>query len=158
MNGLKKEIKDWIIKDNEGHQLGVSDDNIEQLEKKYKITFPQAYKEFLQLTGQYFAPLAGIGGHYIDYIEKFQSDARENLKEYGLEHLMPEHYWVIAEWDGSIVIVYIDLDQGDDPPVYGLNIEEYAEEPSEQWKGTIANKFSDWINEKIAFFEEHGHS
>ena len=139
---------------------GVKVEDIEKLNTE----FPVSYKEFLYLSGDEFEPISGLnlGFYPVDdeqlWIIKQNKNARENLKEYGLEHLMPKHYWVIAEWDGSEVIWYIDLDQGDDPPVYGLNIVEYAEEPDEWWYEKEFNKFSDWVNEAIKEYEEHGHS
>ena len=156
MTELKQTIKDWILKRIEitGKDHGVSTDEIQRMEQKHNITFPLAYKDFLQLTGKYFAPLAGIGGHRFEYLEVMQSNARKNLKEYGLAHLMPKNWWVVAEWDGSEVIWYIDLDAGDDPPVYGFNIVEYAYEPSDEWFGKEADSFSDWINMVIEEYNE----
>ncbi len=132
--------------------------------EKLNIQFPLSYKEFLFLCGDEFEPLRGLnlGFYPVNdnqlWILKQNENARKNLKEYGLAHLMPKNWWVVAEWDGSEVIWYIDLDADDDPPVYGFNIVEYAYEPSDFWHKKVADSFSEWINKKIDFFEKHGHS
>jgi len=156
MESLKEILKNWKQKYKNGEPIQVSE--IDKIEREYNITFPRVYRDFLEATGNDFLPLDNIVFEFDEIKKTAQKNARENLKEYGLEHLMPEHYWVIAEWDGSEVIWYIDLDQGDDPPVYGLNIVEYAEEPDEWWYEKEFNKFSDWVNEAIKEYEEHGHS
>ena len=153
MSGLKHETKEWIKKHNEGFALGIPEEEIKQLEQKYHITLPKAYKEFLALTGQYFEPIRTLG-HEFEYLDEIQSLARENLKEFDLEHLMPKRWWVIAEADGSEVIWYIDLDQGDDPPVYGLNMVDYSETKDPQWYKKITDSFSEWIEKRIRIYRE----
>jgi hypothetical protein len=118
---------------------------IEALEQKIGKTFPKAYKEFLELAGKGFRPLSatGLSGN-LDSLEEFNEMAKANLKEYGLGYLIEKDFWVVAEMDGSLYIHYIFFNEGDNPPVYGLDIENYEEDPKEFFRKS-ANSFSEYV-------------
>ena len=139
-------LKTFII-ENDKVALPVKEDEIEKIENKYTINFPTVYKEFLKLAGGYFVPLNSLG-HRFRFTEKIQSDARQNLKEYGLEHLMPKNWWVVAG-DGDYIL-YIDLDEeSDDPSLYVLDMDYYEGHEEPFVYGKVFDKFSDWIKEVI---------
>ncbi|MFY7844852.1 hypothetical protein [Chryseobacterium gambrini] len=73
--------------------------------------------------------------------------AKANLKDFGLEKLISKDFWVVSEMDGSIFINYIFLDEGDNPPVYGLDMEGYTEFPDmrDEFYCKTTNTFSDFV-------------
>lgn len=150
-----QKIEDFITKSNK-KKFPVLLDEIHDLEKKNKITFPESYKEFLSLTGKYFAPLDvnGLSAEFV-ILEKANQNARLNLKEYGLEKLITKDFWVIAEMDGSVFIHYIFLDEGDNPPVYTLDMEGYTELPDmkNEFYGKMTNSFSDYVEVYIENYD-----
>ncbi|OCK50466.1 hypothetical protein BA768_04745 [Chryseobacterium sp. CBo1] len=150
-----QKVEDFITKSNK-KSFPVLPDEINDLEKKNKITLPKSYKEFLFFTGKYFAPLDinGLSAEFL-ILEKANENARSNLKEYGLEKLITKDFWVIAEMDGSVFIHYIFLDEGDNPPVYTLDMEGYTEFPDmrDEFYGKMTNSFSDYVEAYIESYD-----
>jgi hypothetical protein len=144
MNGLS----DWKIKYNRG--LPLEESEILLIESKYNISFPKAYKEFLELSGVYCVPIK-VGKYQFEYMEEYQKRAKELLKQYNVSHLIQKDFWVIGDTDLSFY--YIHFDEGDNPPVYRLTPEDYEEYPDESSFGKIADTFEAWVNKWIVGFE-----
>ncbi|CAL2102329.1 SMI1/KNR4 family protein [Tenacibaculum sp. 190130A14a] len=97
---------------------GVSEKEIDKIEEKYGIKFPQAYREFLFLAGDYCgalplydtADLKTIGSDWHQEIMK------ETMEEFGTEIEKP--FWLYAESNGCEQFVFFYLDEGDDPYIY----------------------------------------
>jgi len=150
-----QKVEDFITKSNK-KTFPVLPYEINDLEKKNKITLPKSYKEFLSFTGKYFAPLDinGLSAEFV-ILEKANENARSNLKEYGLEKLITKDFWVIAEMEGSVLIHYIFLDEGDNPPVYTLDMEGYTELPymKDEFYGKMTNSLSDYLEAYIENYD-----
>ncbi|WP_300687702.1 SMI1/KNR4 family protein [Chryseobacterium sp.] len=148
-----KELNEYLIK-NKWNNSNVSLASINQLEIKINKEFPKAYKEFLELTGKHFYPIhnsnTGLGGTF-DFLESANENAKEQLKDYGLQNIIKRDFWTVAESDGSIYIHYIFFDEGDNPPVYGLDMEGYTDDSmdSKEFHRKIANSFTEYIQNSI---------
>ncbi|PTX63780.1 hypothetical protein C8N46_101386 [Kordia periserrulae] len=122
-----QKLEEYLIENNIKDSSGIPITEIENFEQKLNIKFPKAYKEYNEL-------------------------AKANLKEYGLEHLITKDFWVIGEIYGSLYINFIYLDEGDDPPVYGLDMENYEDYP-EKFFRKIANSFSEYVERAIDSYD-----
>jgi hypothetical protein len=143
-------LKDWDEGKN-WKQNKISESEITDLQSTFALSFPIAYKEFLLLSGGYFSSCKI--NHEFDSIAERQIKTKEKLKEFGLEGLIKKDFWVIGELDGCEYINYIYLDEGDNPPVYALSMEDYAEDSSEDYFSKINDSFSEWIEKWIASYE-----
>jgi len=127
--------------------ISVSELEIDNLKDDFNIdTFPKAYTEFLYLTGNRFPPLKL--GHWFESLTEIQTQAKEKLKQFNLEHLIQKDFWVFAESDGSEAICYFHFDEGDNPPVYGLSMELYEDYPDRCFK-KMADTFQEYIENVI---------
>lgn len=143
-------LVEWKSKHSKG--IGVELAKIKELESKYNIAFPKAYKEFLKLSGIYCAVIL-YGSHRFEFSEENQTSAKRWLKEYKLESLIKKPFWVIATLSG-VAFWYFHFDEGDNPPIYRLDCENYEEYPDEYSFGKVANSFQEWIEEAIERYEE----
>ncbi|SEW24212.1 SMI1-KNR4 cell-wall [Chryseobacterium wanjuense] len=151
-------LNDYLIK-NKWQNSNVDPSLINGLELKIKKSFPKAYKEFLELTGMHFYPLhnsnTALGGAF-DFLESANADALEQLEDYGLKNLINKEFWVIAESDG-VYIHYIFFDEGENPPVYGLDMEGYTDDNSDpkRYHKKIANSFTEYVE---SFINQYNHT
>ena len=141
-------LEEWIEAFDRG--VPVTTENIQATEGQYSVTFPLAYREYLEVSGGYF-PASKLAHRY-EYTDEKQTRAKQLLKEYQLEKLIKKDFWVVADFDDAFF--YIHLDEGDNPPVYRLDCENYGDMRDEYTFGKIAETFEDWINKKIEFWEE----
>ncbi|WP_420571853.1 SMI1/KNR4 family protein [Kordia sp.] len=144
-----QKLEEYLIKNDIKDSSGIPITEIEKFEQKLNIQFPKAYKEYSLLAGKGFRPIS-VSGLSIGlfYLEELYELAKANLKEYNLEHLINKDFWVIGEIYGSLYINFIYLDEGDDPPVYGLDMENYEDDPKEAF-GKIADSFSEYVEQAI---------
>lgn len=151
-------LNEYLIK-NKWQDSKVMPSSINDLELKIEKKFPHAYREFLELTGKHFYPIhnsnTGLGGTF-DFLESTNINAIEQLEEYNLKNLISKKFWVIAEIDGSTYIHYIFFDEGDNPPVYGLDMEGYTDDNSDSKKfhKKISNNFTEYIQ---GFINQYDH-
>ena len=129
--------------------IGVTEEEIIGLENDFEIQLPLAYKEYLFLAGKYSSMIKLLS--WMEYLPENQTRAKQLLKEYQLEKLIKKDFWVVADFDDAIF--YIHLDEGDNPPVYRLDCENYGDMSDEYTFGKIAETFEEWINKKIEFWE-----
>ncbi|WP_298426869.1 SMI1/KNR4 family protein [uncultured Kordia sp.] len=144
MYNLKKwkDSKKW-------NDTGVEESKITQMESKYEILFPLAYREFLIFSGLKSAAIAP--GHMFEFLEEKQKEAQKLLKNFKLNHLIKKPFWVIAT--DANAFWYFHLDEGDNPPVYRLDCEYYEEYPDKYSFGKIAETFQAWIEKGIEYYE-----
>ena len=133
----------------ESTKLKVSLSDIRTLENKNNKVFPLAYRQYLLLTGYYFPPFNL--NHFFENLEKYNVEARLNLKKYKLEHLIKKEFWVVAN-SSSESIIYIHYDDGDNPSVYGISMEDYDDKPSLSHV-RIADTFQEWIEKWIEKYD-----
>ena len=119
------------------------------IEEQFDIELPIAYKEYLSLTGKYSSMIKLVS--WLEHLSEDQKRAKQLLKEYQLEKLIKKDFWVVADFDDAFF--YIHLDEGDNPPVYRLDCDNYGDMRDEYTFGKIAETFEEWINKKIGFWE-----
>ena len=131
---------------------GVSKEVIEAYEKKYNISFPKAYKEYLFLGCVSSRVLGGInGGGFPEYKTRQQLSVKNLLKEKGLQ-IVGGDFWVTTDLDGGEQFHFFyfndpDAEDPENPPIYG-SYPGYLDEGS-QLKKKIANSFSEWVERLI---------
>ncbi|KAB8152409.1 hypothetical protein EZY14_013425 [Kordia sp. TARA_039_SRF] len=144
-----QKLEEYLIENNITDSSGIPLSEIERFEQKLNIQFPRAYKEYAELAGKGFRPISASGlSISLFYLEEYHELAKANLKEYNVENVITKDFWVIGEIYGSLYINFIYLDEGDDPPVYGLDIENYEDDPKEAF-GKIADSFSEYVEQAI---------
>lgn len=144
-----QKLEEYLIENNIKDSSSIPITEIENFEQKLNIQFPKAYKEYAELAGKGFRPISVAGlSISLFYLEEYYELAKANLKEYNVENLITRDFWVIGEIYGSLYINFIFLDDGDDPPVYGLDIENYEGDPKEAF-GKIAESFSEYVEQAI---------
>jgi hypothetical protein len=119
------------------------------IEEQFDIELPVAYKEYLTLTGKYSSMIKLVS--WSEHLPEDQKRAKQLLKDYQLEKLIKKDFWVVADFDDAFF--YIHLDEGDNPPVYRLDCENYGDMRDEYTFGKIAETFEEWINKKIDNWE-----
>ncbi|GFD75530.1 MULTISPECIES: SMI1/KNR4 family protein [Tenacibaculum] len=97
---------------------GVSEEEIDKVEKKFKIKFPQAYREFLFLAGDYCGALPLYDTADLETLASdwHQEIMKETMEEFGTKIKRP--FWLYAESNGCEQFVFFYLDEGDDPYIY----------------------------------------
>ncbi|HEY5913529.1 MAG TPA: SMI1/KNR4 family protein [Verrucomicrobiae bacterium] len=119
-------------------------EEVDALEAKLGQPLPGAVREFLLWCGKGLGEIWS-GARCLDYDElmnQFGLDgAREKLAEAGLDTSVLENALVI-QFDEDAQFSFVKLNEGDDPPVYGLN----EGEPLERH----CDHFSDYVNLIVA--------
>ena len=149
-------LEEYLKQNNILERSGIPLSEIEKLETLNNITFPKAYKEYLTLTGKYFRPISSTGlSSMFEFVNDKTKMAKANLKEFGLEKLISKDFWVVSEMDGLVFIHYIFLDEGDNPPIYTLDMEGYTEFPDmrDEFYGKMTNSFSDYVEAYIESYD-----
>ena len=126
-------------------KTGMEENEILALEQKFNIQYPVAYKEYLFLMGKYSNII--ILTSWLEYFEINQKRAQELLKQYNLSHLIQKGFWVIGDFDDAFW--YFHFDEGDNPPVYRLDCENYGDIDDQYTFGKVADTFEAWINKAI---------
>ena len=142
-------LVEWKINNSKG--IGVELADISIVENRYDINFPVAYREFLEQSGAYCAAIL-YGSHRFEYVERNQQLAQDLLDEYGLRGLIQKPFWVIATLDGG-AFWYFHQDEGDNPPIYRLDCENYGDAPKEMVFGKVADSFQAWVEKAITNYE-----
>lgn len=123
---------------------GVPVADIEALEAEIGKTFPKAYREFLELAGEYF-PYLYAGDSRFEISGKIQDWLQQQLTKY--KQSLEKEYWAIEAYDGVQFYLFY-WDEGEDPPVYYCcpYLIDYPE-------GVVIEKrydtFADWVNKNI---------
>lgn len=101
---------------------GVKESEILKVEKRLKIKFPLAYREFLLLAGEYAGNL-----QLADGATSLKELANEEYMEHMNEQLAKDNvkinrpFWVISEQDGFQQFYFFHLDEEtENPMVYGV--------------------------------------
>lgn len=127
---------------------GLDEAEITKVESQIGKKFPQAYREFLWLTGkQGFR--AWSESHEIDYlIEKKVAEIVPKLvEEYGVD-LPKDNYWVMAIENGSIDFFYFD--EGENPPIYVCEYE--GKEYIENYLRKVNDSLTEFIDNIIYYY------
>lgn len=129
---------------------GIDEEEITRTEGHYGVRFPQAYREFLWLTGKDFQ--GWPESHSLDYLlrKSIPENIPSILKEYGVE-LPKDNYWVIAIENGTIDFFYFD--EGENPPVYVCEYEE--KEDIKNYLRKVSNTFKEFIDKRIYYADKY---
>ena len=114
---------------------GVSDFEIQEVEAKFNISFPQTYKEFLFLAGEYPGALQILDTNDLTTIshDEHQKMMWEEIERSGIKFERP--FWLFAQSEDCEQFWFFYLDeQTDDPNVYAF---EYAND----WVSTHIRDF-----------------
>ncbi|HFK5574447.1 SMI1/KNR4 family protein [Elizabethkingia anophelis] len=126
---------------------GISEQKIEKLEQEFNISFPQAYKEFLYLGGD-FQNCVEWSTNY-EYLDWRQDNIKESMASVNL-HLKP--FFAFADFEGHNCLFFF-LGDGDNPPVYGYDESKiYTNDKGEEvyYKRTD-NSFSECIDSFVNY-------
>jgi len=109
------EFKDDLLKV-VGNTKPMSLEELEDIEKRYNVTLPRAYKELLLLIGKNSGQLFEQGELKIDGFHWLKQMALEEIKESNLDIILKPTDLVIYEHQGYIYR-YLPTDKGGNPPV-----------------------------------------
>jgi hypothetical protein len=138
---------------------GVKESEILKVEKRLKIKFPLAYKEFLLLAGDYPGNLQLADGatsleqlskeNYIAYMNKALLTA--NLK-------IERPFWVISEQDGFQQFYFFYLDEEtENPMVYGVTYGNSDDTSIIYPLNETFSEFIDTVIDKSILFAKRGY-
>jgi NACalpha-BTF3-like transcription factor len=105
---------------------GVSEVEIEKVEKKYAIKFPNAYREFLYLAGESRGALPLLDTAELEDISAdwHMEIMKEEMEESGT--IISRPFWLFAETNGCEAFYFFYLDENtDDPQVRLYNYHDY---------------------------------
>jgi hypothetical protein len=119
--------------------VGLSPEQIDSLETKLGVSFPAAYRAFLQIMGwEVDEALVGSDCNS-SYIPRLREWAEELLKESKCDFRLPSNAVVFLMHQGN-VFLYFMSDGNDDPAVYRYL--EYEQGPTREFE-----HFSDWLKD-----------
>ncbi len=114
---------------------------IEQLEVKYNagVVFPQALRELLFLAGKYCIVLDyGLN----ESQQELQNFVRSMMNDENKTISRP--FFAIDIYNAYDQFIFVYLDEGDNPPVYGAQYEETNDRPN--WIIDVDTSLSNYIN------------
>ncbi len=126
---------------------GVSESEIEKVEKKFNIVFPKSYREFLILAGENRGalPMMDTADLEIIFSDWHQELMWEELQDTGTKIDRP--FWLFAESNGCEIFYFFYLDEEKaDPVVHMVN---YAQEDRKRNVRSLEISFSEFISEMI---------
>lgn len=129
------------IRESESNFIGLTNTQIEDLEKTYQLSFPKAYRQFLQRFAA--GPLKVYD--YQTYGGKGIAEAQEVSK--GILSLdgtpMPEQYFAFSQWQGYQFYYFIN--SGKDNPDTFLYLEGGADPAIDPPEIYAYGSFTDWL-------------
>ena len=143
---LKKLVKNATI---DGRSIvGVSEKEIQEVEKKFNITFPKAYREFLFLAGKSCGELPLYDTADLETLaaDWHQEIMWEVLESTNAKKDIKHPFWMFAESNGCEQFAFFYLEDGEDPIVHTVDYgwEEYTVEIKSSKK-----TFSQYIDGRI---------
>lgn len=143
---LKKLEKNQAI--DSSKMRGVSEAEIAASETKLGIEFPVSYKEFLYFAGKVSGGLSSQlmpDRGSLDELTEGYHYLQEHLSKINIKIERP--IWAFSEMEGFAQCWFFYLDEGDDPPVWGLI---YTDDPKDtSYIYPINDTFSDFIDGMI---------
>ena len=138
---------------------GVKEAEILETEKRLKIKFPLAYREFLSLAGKYAGNLQLADGHTsLEKLanEKVLNNLKSSLEEANLKIERP--FWVISEQDGFEQFYFFYLDEEtENPIVYGVTYGDTDDTSIIYSLNKTFSEFIDTVIEKSILFSKRGY-
>lgn len=116
---------------------GCSNKDIAELESRYQLKLPAAYKEFLSVLGQGAGRLLADCSWRFPDLNHANSVLQDKLQSDLAAFELPKSVFAFLECSAAEILFFNTMD-GDDPPVYLI---ELISEPPRIW----ANSFSEWI-------------
>lgn len=116
---------------------GCTDEEIAELESNYQLTLPAIYKRFLKVMGRGAGVLFADCSWTLIELAHANNVLHQKLQMNGVAQL-PKSTFVFLECGGA-EILFFDTKDGDDPPVYLIEV---ASEPPKLW----SKSFSEWLS------------
>ncbi len=154
---LKKLVKNATI---DGRSIvGVSEKEIQEVEKKFNITFPKAYREFLLLAGKRRGQLPLYDTSDLETLaaDWHQEIMWEELEMTNATKDFQRPFWLFAESNACEQFVFFYLDDGDDPTVYSADYKGLDADKKEI--KSLKRPFSTFIDQTIDqayYYLKHG--
>ncbi|UIR55063.1 SMI1/KNR4 family protein [Sphingobacterium sp. SRCM116780] len=139
-----KNLENYYINNPKISRIGISEQQIEKLEKELSIELPKAYKEFLNLAGDR-DNLLGDWNRGFDQLSWIQEEIKESMTDVNL-HLKP--FFVFAEYSRDQALFFF-LNEGENPSVYAYYEERIEENGKEVFYIKFRNSFSEYIDRCI---------
>ncbi|GAA3912473.1 hypothetical protein GO495_25340 [Chitinophaga oryziterrae] len=103
---------------------GISEEEIEDLERAFNVTLPDAYKEYLLFFGKESGQLLTAYYTEIKYLPETRSEAIAALnfddEKPGPKADINENYFLFGQWQGYVFYFFDCTEKHEDPPVYIL--------------------------------------
>lgn len=132
--------------------LGLSDEEIEEIERNQAVKLPAHYKIFLKECGK----SAGLLFNDIDFsfpaLKHLKQELKDTIEEEGADFLVPDNAFVFAAYQGSQFLYFI-CDQ-DDPPTFTVYDDGTAESVASSFSEFIEKAIEDW---RLILSSEHSH-
>ncbi len=126
---------------------GVLEIEIKKVEDKFKIKFPQAYKEFLFLAGAYSGNICIQDTNDLESIsdDEHQEMMNEEIERSGIKFERP--FWLFAQANDCEQFWFFYLDEdSENPSVYAF---EYGSNPGDRKIISLNKTFSELIDRQI---------
>ena len=139
--------------------IGVTENEIQKVEKKYNIAFPKAYQEFLFLAGKYIGNLPLYDTTNLEDLaaDWHQEIMWEELDRTNATKDFQRPFWQFAESNGCEQFAFFYLDDGDDPTVYTADYKGLDADKKEI--KSLERPFSTFIDQTIDqayYYLKHG--
>lgn len=106
---------------NERDLVGVCDKEIQALERRLGLSFPDSYKQFLHLCGRSAGHISPWVALYFDDLMEIREEFFERLAQAALPLNLSSDVLIIAQAEEVFDFLYCD--GSDDPPVYRINFQ-----------------------------------
>ena len=132
--------------------LGLSDKEIEEIEKSQAVKLPAHYKLFLKECGK----SAGLLFNDVDFsfpaLKHLKQELKDAIEEEGADFLVPDNAFVFAAYQGSQYLYFI-CDQ-DDPPTFRVYDDGTTESGAGSFSKFVEKAIEDW---RLILSSEHSH-
>ncbi|ATE71063.1 SMI1/KNR4 family protein [Lysobacter capsici] len=130
--------------------LGLSDEEIEEIERHQAVKLPAHYKLFLEECGKSAGPLFNDVDFSFPALKHLKQELKGAIEENGADFLIPDNAFVFAAYQGSQYLYFI-CDQ-DDPPTFTVYDDGTVESGADSFSEFIEKVIEDW---RTIFSDEH---
>lgn len=102
-----------------GNHQGLSELEIQQLEKDFNVIFPAAYHEYLLFFGKESGDILGSYYTEVKYLSENKTDVISEVDFVGTSQIK-DSYFFFGQWQSYIFYFFDCTANNEDPPVYAL--------------------------------------
>lgn len=122
-----------------------SEEDIKKIEDELTLKLPSLYREFLMICGRGSGLFLKEDFSHYEYLIDIQKFGSELRNDCGYVPAKKGDLVIATNWDD--VINYINVFEGENPPVYTFNRVEWMPQ-------LRSNSFTSYLNEKLHYFLE----